>query len=61
MTNCCDANGQCNQGFGCPARSTVLTPADSDELIVRDFIKGAVCALAGVALVAIGTAVYFFN
>jgi hypothetical protein len=45
---------------GCPARSTVLTPVDSDECISRDFIKGALFALAGVVIgVAIGTAIYF--
>lgn len=30
--NCCDANGQCTQGHGCPARAVPLvTDAELDE------------------------------
>lgn len=58
--NCCDSYGNCQQGFGCPARATVLTPTDSDECISRDFINGALFALAGVVIgVFIAAAIYF--
>jgi hypothetical protein len=60
--SCCDDFGQCNQGFGRPARSTDLTPVDTDELITRDFINGALFVLAGVVAVAcLAIVIYLSN
>lgn len=76
--NCCDSFGNCQQGFGCPARETrgqtlhaerkwgempiqfVGSEPDTDECITRDFIKGALFALAGVVGgVFVAAAIYF--
>ena len=34
--NCCNDNGQCTQGFNCPARKTPITYKPNSEYIGRE-------------------------
>lgn len=66
--NCCDANGNCTQGIGCPVRPLLITDEGPEEVDTRSIFREALVDLVWVvigmlvmAIVVIATTVYLYN